>query len=210
MTLLLVRHGESEGNRDRVVQGWHDSPLTELGRRQADLAARRLAGDGIAAIHSSPLRRARETADAVAARTGLEVAELPDLREYDFGEAQGLTWDEMRARFRVRGRDWGRGAIPGEEGMPAFRARVSAAIGALLERHADETAAVVLHGGVIGAVAAWVFGLGDDEFAQIFTANCGVTELGAGPDGRPLLRSLNEVCHLSAAGGAPRESWLAG
>ena len=210
MTLLLVRHGESEGNRDRIVQGWYDSPLTELGREQADLAARRLARAPLAAIYSSPLRRARQTADAVAARTGLGVTELPDLSEYDFGEAQGLTWDEMRARFRVRGRDWGRGAIPGEEGMPAFRARVSRSVGALLARHGDETVAVVLHGGVIGAVAAWVFGLGDDEFAQIFTANCGVSELEAAPDGRPLLRSLNEVCHLSPAGAAPREPWLAG
>lgn len=209
MTLLLLRHGESEGNRTRVVQGQLTHyGLTPLGREQAEAAGRRLAGLEIDALYSSHLRRARETADIVAAHTGHEVIELPDLQEYGFGEAQGLTWDEVRERFDVVGRAWGRGRIPGEEGSAAFRERVAHQIGGLAERHRDGTAVAVLHGGVLGAIVGRICGLGDGEYAQIFTANCGITEVGVAQDGRLALRSLNDTCHLRALGGPQTEPWL--
>ena len=209
MTLLLLRHGESEGNRARVVQGQLSHyALTPLGREQAEAAARRLAALDLAALYSSPLRRARETADIVAAHSGLEVIEAPDLQEYGFGEAQGLTWDEMVERFHVVGRDWGRGSVPGEEGSAAFRDRVARQIGELAGRHREGTAVAVLHGGVLGAAVARICGLGDGEYAQIYTANCGITEVAVAPDGRLALRGLNDVCHLRALGGARTEPWL--
>ena len=209
MTLLLLRHGESEGNLARVVQGQLTHyALTPLGREQAEAAARRLAGLEIDALYSSDLRRARETADIVAAHNGHEVVELRDLREYGFGEAQGLTWDVVRERFEVVGRAWGRGSIPGEEGGSKFRDRVAQQIRELAERHEDGTAVAVLHGGVLGATVARICDLGDSEYAQIFTANCGITEVAAAQDGRLTLRSLNDVCHLRALGGPQTEPWL--
>ncbi len=209
MTLLLLRHGESEGNVARVVQGQLSHyALTPLGREQAEAAGRRLAGLEIDALYSSHLRRARETADIVAAHSGHEVIELPDLQEYGFGEAQGLTWDEVRARFDVVGRAWGRGRIPGEEGSAVFRERVARQIGELAERHRAGTAVAVLHGGVLGAAVGRICGLGDTEYAQIYTANCGITEVGVAQDGRLTLRSLNDTCHLRALGGPQTEPWL--
>ncbi len=208
MSLLLLRHGESEGNRDRRIQGWLEYPLTALGREQADASGRHLASFEVTALYSSPLRRARETADLVATHSGHDVVALPDLREYHFGEAEGLVWAEARERWGLEGRDWGRGRIPGEEGVRAFRARVARQIEELLERHQDETAICVVHGGVLGAVVAWLCGLADDRYAQIYTANCGITTIAANEDGRPALLVLNEVCHLRALGAIQKEPWL--
>ena len=101
----------------------------------------------------------------VAEHTGLEIVDLPDLREYRFGEAQGLLWSEAQARFGFGGRDWGSGGVPGEEGTSAFRDRVSQQIEELAQRHASDVAIAVLHGGVVGALVSRLMGLADSEYA---------------------------------------------
>lgn len=209
MTLLLLRHGESEGNAEGRIQGSSDEGLTALGRRQAEAAGRRLAGAGASAVYSSPLLRARGTAAVVAAHAGREtVAELPALREYGFGEAEGMRWEEARVRYGLDGRNWGRGRIPGEERMSAFRDRVLAAVEELALRHASDVAIAVTHGGVVGAVVSRLLGLGDGEYAQIHSANCSLTEL-RHAEGRTTIGLLNDVCHLYALGSVPGEPWLA-
>ena len=208
MTLLLLRHGESEGNVQRRIQGWAEYELTELGREQAEAAGRHLAGSGASALYSSPLRRARGTAEIVGARLGLAVVDLPDLREYRFGEADGLLWREAQRRFGLVGRDWGSGRVPGEEGMPAFRDRVARQLEELAQRHAEEVAIAVTHGGVLGAFAARLMGLEDGAYAQIYAANCGLTTVRSGMDGHTAIEVLNEVCHLRALGEIQKEPWL--
>ena len=175
MTLHIVRHGESAGNARGIIQGSLDLPLTERGREQAERVARRLHGRPIGAVYSSPLRRAAETADAIGARLALPVMPEPALTEYGFGAAEGLPWAEVRRRWRLADGDWGRGLVPGEEGTAAFRARVWARVWALLERHPEEDAVLVAHGGVIGAVVAQAWGLGERAHAQIYAANGGIT-----------------------------------
>lgn len=209
MTLLLLRHGESEGNAEGRIQGSSDEGLTDLGRRQAEAAGRRLARAGAAALYSSDLRRARDTAAVVAAHTGHEaVAEIPALREYGFGEAEGMRWEAARDRYGLDGRNWGSGRIPGEERMAAFRDRVHAAIEELALRHASDVAVAVTHGGVVGAIVSRLLGLGDDGHASIHSANCGVTELRTGADGRIAIGLLNDVCHLRELGAVPADPWL--
>jgi broad specificity phosphatase PhoE len=207
VTLLLVRHGESEGNALGVVQGWQPHPLTPFGHEQAAATAVRLAALEVATVYSSPLARARQTAEAIAATQGLEVADLPDLREYCFGEAEGLRWDEARVRFGLDGRSWGAGEIPGEEGMEAFRARIGAQVAALAERHSEDLAVAVVHGGVLGAVVATVCELPLGVYAQIHTANCGITTV-TFREGRVAIEVLNDVCHLRDLGTVPKEPWL--
>ncbi len=195
MTLLLVRHGESTGNAERLIQGWLDVPLTPLGRRQAAAVAARLASAGASALYSSPLRRARETADAVAAATGLAVVELDALREYHFGEAQGLRYADAAARWGRAERGWGVGPVPGEEGLPAFRARVGAGIVELATRHDTDIAIAVMHGGVLGAIVAELCALPHDVYAQVYAANCGLTTL-VREQGRDVIAAYNDHCHL--------------
>ena len=97
--VILIRHGESEANRDGRSLGRADSPLTERGRRQVAALGRALADEPIGRVLSSPLRRAADAAAAVAAPHGLEVETCDGLIEMEVGEMEGLPWAEARARF---------------------------------------------------------------------------------------------------------------
>ena len=195
MTLLFARHGQSEGNAQRVMQGWLDLELSAAGREQAAILARRLAGSGASRLYSSPLRRARATADAIAERIGLDVEELPDLREYGYGEAQGLTWQTAVDRWGLTAEAWGTGLVPGEEGGQVFRDRVTACFDELIVRHAGDAAIVVSHGGVLGSLVAHVLGLSWRDFVPIAGVNCGLTIFDWERDA-PVLTALNDDCHL--------------
>ena len=151
--ILLARHGETEWNRVGRWQGHADQPLNETGRRQAAELAARLAGDGITAVYSSDLARARETADAVASRLRLDVVEDEGLREIDVGSWSGLTRDEVRARFPDGYARWLAGEI-GHDGetREELTARVVPAVESIADAHPGELVLVVTHGGAIRAL----------------------------------------------------------
>jgi len=98
-TLILARHGETDWNRENRFQGHADPPLNDLGREQSAALAASLAEERIARIYTSPLRRAAETAEIVAAALGLDVEHVEGLREIDVGAWSGLTRDEIAASF---------------------------------------------------------------------------------------------------------------
>src|SRR5262245_19890061 len=106
LKLTLLRHAETDWNRERRYQGWTDTGLSAVGRAQAEAAARRLAGQPFAAVWSSPLRRARDTAAAIATAQGLAVKEHAAFMEMGFGEWEGLTVAEVEARFPEEHRAW--------------------------------------------------------------------------------------------------------
>ena len=106
-TILLARHGETDWNVERRVQGHSDTPLNDTGRAQARALAEELAGEPIDAVYSSDLVRAHETARIVAAQRGLEVTAIRDLRERNFGTWEGLTDEEIYVRHpQARDRSW--------------------------------------------------------------------------------------------------------
>jgi broad specificity phosphatase PhoE len=144
-TVLLVRHGETDWNREHRWQGWADVPLNELGRRQAAELAGRLRGVRLDAVYSSDLRRAHETAELVAAEHGLPVVADPGLREIDVGSWSGLTRPEIDERF---GGEWPADAETGEE----HATRVRAAAARILRAHPGGTVLLVTHGGTIRAL----------------------------------------------------------
>lgn len=199
MTLLLVRHGESAGNVARIVQGWRDEPLTERGRTQAAAVVERLAAHQprAAAVYSSTLARARDTAAPLAAALGLPLVERTELREYGYGEAEGLRWAQIEERFGLTLGQWGRGTLPGEEGPVAFEERVGRCIDELAARHEHAVAAVVTHGGVITRIVARVLGLPDGAPPRIHLGNGSLTVL-ATERGEPSLALLNDDCHIVA------------
>ena len=160
-TILLVRHAETEWNRTRRWQGHANPPLNPEGRRQADELARALARDRFDAIYSSDLRRAYETADAVARGRELEVVLDPGLREIDVGEWSGLTTAEIESRY-VNG--FGRHLMGGDgwehgETHAAMSARVISAVSRIAEAHPDGRVLCVLHGGTIRALLAHAEGI---------------------------------------------------
>ena len=182
--LLLARHGETDWNRVGRWQGHADPPLNERGRRQAAELADRLAGDGIAAVYSSDLARADQTARVVADRLGLDVVQDPGLREIDVGSWSGLTRAEVEQRFPVGYARWLGGEI-GHDGetREQLASRVIDAARTIAGRHEGETVLLVTHGGVIRALRRHAAGDPGDA-----VANCG-TVLFALADGVLVVQS---------------------
>ena len=157
----MVRHGESDWNVERRWQGHADRPLTDRGRGQAQNLAARLAGVDLDAVYSSDLRRAWETAEAVASAKGLDVIRLPELREVDVGSWSGLTRDECEARFPEAFARWRAGGSGWDDGesYEEMGERIVEAIGRLAAEHQGGAILVVSHGGPIRAVHAHALGV---------------------------------------------------
>ena len=168
-TLLLARHGETDWNHARRWQGHADRPLTERGRAQAASLAERLADIALDAVYASDLQRARETAVVVAAKQGLEVIELPDLREVDVGSWQGLTREEAEARFPDGYQRWLAGGTGWDDGetYEQMSARVIAAVERIAAARDGGRFLIVSHGGPIRAIHAAALGLGVDAYRRI-------------------------------------------
>jgi broad specificity phosphatase PhoE len=155
-TVFLARHGESDWNAANRFQGHIDRPLTDLGREQARALADLVAVERVEAVYTSPLRRARETADIVAARAGLEPVALPDLREVDTGSWSGLSRAEVQSRFPDGFERWVAGGSGWEDGETheQMAERVLRALRSIAEAHPEGRVLVVSHGGPIRAIHA--------------------------------------------------------
>jgi len=181
--LLLVRHGETDWNRDGRWQGGSDTRLNDVGREQARALAQQLDGE-IDVLYSSDLARARETAEIVAAKLGLEVRLDPRLRERGFGSWEGLTTTEIEERFAEAHRRWLAGEGAGADDAEAFEdfsARVEEFLSDVLRLHPGEEVLVVSHGGsirVIHALAAGVDYVRDHRLIP-GVPNCSVARYGA-------------------------------
>jgi probable phosphoglycerate mutase len=152
VTLIsLVRHGQTDWNLAKRIQGSSDIPLNATGRSQAEATGRALAGGRFDAIFASPLSRALDTARIIAGHVGLpEPTRLPALAERQYGEAEGLTGAEILER-------WPEGMpVPGRESREEVVARALPALAQLGERHPDEQLIVVSHGGVISSLVRHV------------------------------------------------------
>ncbi|HEY4153209.1 MAG TPA: histidine phosphatase family protein [Pseudolysinimonas sp.] len=145
--LYLVRHGETDWNRQRRIQGLTDIPLNETGRAQARATGMLLTRRRWDAIFSSPLDRARETASIIAAEVGLAEPTLVDaLVERNYGQAEGMDWLQVETRF-PHGT-----VVPGRESREQVGARVIPALMELAANRPGEALLVVSHGGAIRSV----------------------------------------------------------
>jgi probable phosphoglycerate mutase len=186
-TLLLVRHGETDWNRDGRWQGHSDTQLNDAGREQA----RRVAGElgDVDVIYSSDLARARETAKIIAAQLGdIEVNVDNRLRERSFGAWEGRTGPEIEADFAEQHARWRAGDGAGADDAEAFEAfgdRVRDFLEDVLARHPGETVLVVAHGGPIRVIHAVASGLDyvRDHRSIPGVPNCAVARYAAG-DGK--------------------------
>jgi broad specificity phosphatase PhoE len=168
-TIFLARHGESDWNVEKRFQGHTDRPLTERGREQAYALADLVAGEKIDAIYTSPLSRAQETAEIVAARVGLEPVALPELREVDTGSWSGLSRADVEARFPEGFARWRSGGSGWEDGetYEEMAERVISALGTVAEAHPDGRVLVISHGGPIRAIHAAAEGLAIDDYRRL-------------------------------------------
>ena len=155
--ILLARHGETNENRERRFQGQKDVPLSDHGREQARALADEAAEEPLAALYTSPLVRARETAEIVAARIGLEPRPDDRLKEVDVGAWQDRLKDDVEredpdawAAFRAAGDEF---RFPGGESFAEQQERVIAALVDITQR-GDLPALVVCHRGVVRCALA--------------------------------------------------------
>jgi broad specificity phosphatase PhoE len=181
-TLLLVRHGETDWNRDGRWQGHSDTHLNDAGREQA----RQVAADlgHVDVIYASDLTRARETAEIIAADLGLDVRTDARLRERSFGAWEGLSMPEIEEQFGDALARWRLGDGPGAddaEPFEAFAERVREFVEEVLARHPDEAVLVVSHGGSIRVIHALASGLDyvRDHRAIPGVPNCAVARYAA-------------------------------
>jgi 2,3-bisphosphoglycerate-dependent phosphoglycerate mutase len=205
MHFLLIRHGESVANAEKRLQGQFDSPLSDLGRAQARALGRRLRSEGwdVAAIYASDLSRASETAAILGEMLDLPVYLDPRLREYDAGVLNGLTWDEIDARYPDLWREMRASPawvpIPGEEGPGVFVDRLAALVADVRARHHDgQTIVLVGHGASLGVLISNLLGIDTRNSPQPFRlGNASLSLLEFTPRGVRVSR-LNDTSHLSS------------
>jgi len=211
--ITLIRHGESVWNGERRIQGNQDPPLSPRGRRQAALLAARLGvhlAQRPAALYASPLRRAAETAEIVAAAFSVPVLPEPGLREIGLGAWEGRTVPEIRAgspgAYEAWLQDPQAHPAPGGERLEAFAARVTAAFERLRGAHPGADLVLVSHGGPIKVLLCHTLGLDVRLLFRIKQDNTALSAIQLDGETRRVVL-LNDTCHLRDAGAdvAPRD-----
>ena len=199
--VILIRHGETEWNRVERFRGRIDIDLNEEGRRQADAVARRLSHWRIGSIYSSPLKRARQTAEPIAAACGLEVTTLEGIQDVDYGSWAGLSAEEARAQYPEAFETWVHTPLstqfPQGESLRRVQVRAWSTLDGVCSAHEGETVALVSHVVVNRALICAALGLVGDAFWKIGQDNAAINVLMA-LHGRYRVLLLNDTCHLES------------
>ena len=202
ISLCLLRHGETLWNQEKRWQGQADVPLTEVGIEQARSLALQLRKEGkpIAAVHTSPLSRAFNTAEIVADALGLRPVLAPHWSEWNVGTWSGLTTEEVVARH---GEEWGRlragEDLPrgGGETLAQFQQRVLRGVELIAEKHAGERVVVVTHRRPIGTLLLHCRGLPANRYRDVERiGNGSLTEV-AFQNGKAVIHRVNDMAHLA-------------
>jgi 2,3-bisphosphoglycerate-dependent phosphoglycerate mutase len=200
--LHVVRHADAVPESDdafAIYDDYEAHPLSERGRAQARAVAERCAELDLAAVYASPIRRARETAEAIGAAAGVAVHDEPDVREIAIGAIETEASMTMRARLEwlamVAMRDGSWTGIAGTEPSHTVRERMLRALDAIAARHAGRRVAVVSHAGSINAALGAIMETAHDFVFPLANASVSVIRIGGG---RRLLMSANETAHLVA------------
>ena len=198
--LILVRHGQVEWNRVERFRGRADLELNETGLWQAQALAKRIREDFVVdAIYSSPLRRARQTAEAIARETNLPIRVLDGLNDLDYGDWTGLTPEEVAVRYPQLYDLWltkpEQLPIPGGETFDDVRRRALAAVEEVVSRHEGQTVVLASHKAVCKILVCSLMGLSNGSFWRIEQDNAALNLIRY-ETGRYVIELLNDTCHL--------------
>lgn len=199
--IILVRHGQTEWNREERFRGRAQVPLNETGLIQAEATGRRIAAEWRpTAIYSSPLSRAIKTAEVIARYFDLPVQVHPGLTDIDYGQWEGLTPDEVRKLSPKMIDDWfntpDSTRIPGGETLAHVRARAMETINEIVAHHEGQSIVVVGHTVINRIILLGVLGLSNDRFWRLRQDTCAMNCIEADM-GDFTLVSLNDTCHMS-------------
>jgi ribonuclease H / adenosylcobalamin/alpha-ribazole phosphatase len=197
---LLLRHGQTPMSVEKRYAGRSDVPLTAAGVQQAAAAAKRLASAGLDVIVASPLRRAVQTAQEVAAVTGAAVVTDDGFRETDFGAWEGLTFAEVRERWPDELTTWladPAAAPPAGESFTEVSERVTAALHRVLTTRAGQRVLIVSHVTPIKMLVTEALLARPAALSRMHLDVAALSEIDWYPDGPAVLRSFNDTAHLS-------------
>ena len=195
-TLYLIRHGETDHNASGRMQGWLDIPLNSMGFHQAKLLAHRFRGKRVAAVYTSPLVRAAETARAVAEAVSVTINIDERLREYNMGDWSGMTFEEIvRSEPNFSAHGPVEIPVPNGESAQQMYARVSSFLREVTERHPDQRVVAVSHGGTLAMVVATMLGMPVLRRQPFSFGNTSIAKADFS-HGHWRLRTLNDQCHL--------------
>jgi broad specificity phosphatase PhoE len=200
MKLILIRHGETEWNKQRRIQGCRsDTRLSQKGLEQADRLAAVLRKERIDAIYASPMKRASETAQIIAEACKLPVHVFNELREIDAGELDGLFERELTGPYETAWKEFRNGnastPLPGGESLQDVQKRTSWAVDRMLEKHVDGTVVVVAHLLANLAMVCQALGINLGQIARFKQAPASITILELTTQGNSLFL-FNDTCHL--------------
>jgi broad specificity phosphatase PhoE len=199
--IYLVRHGQTEWNREAIFRGTTDVPLNDSGIEEAGLAAEALRRIAIEAVYSSPLARARQTAEPIARVHGLDLRIAEGLMDLCFGEWQGVSYQAVREKYPDLYRAWREAphtiAFPGGESLAALQTRAVGAVREIVCHHPDGTIAMVSHRVVNRVLICGLVGIDLARFWQIGQDTTAINRL-IWREGRFILSCLNDTCHLRA------------
>ena len=200
----MTRHGETDWNKAKRIQGQTDIPLNERGRRQAEALAGRLKAVRFDAVYSSDIGRVLETTKIIVSAQDREVpvTALPALRECDYGQWEGLTRDEIAVCYPEDWRAWvqngGIGRPTGGEDYAELMKRA----GLLFDRIAGEEQTILIstHLGPVRGTVCHALGLNASSLSSFWVSNGSLSRLDCLPGTKPQLALLNDTCHLDGMG----------
>ena len=205
--IFLLRHGQTDWNKDKIFRGRADVPLNEHGRREAEALARHLESVRVTACYSSPLSRAVETAEIASRTHSLRVNLDAGIIDIDYGKWQGLPDAEVSKKFAETYRRWHetphRVRFPGGESLATVRKRSLASLDRIRSSHPDDIVYVVAHRVVTKVIMCAVLGLSNSAFWKIQQDNCAYNIIEFSDDDS-IVVLMNDTCHMRVAGISPK------
>jgi alpha-ribazole phosphatase len=198
--IYLVRHGETEWNASLKYQGQTDVPLSETGKKQADLLGKRLAASKFDGFYSSDLARAYETAGIISLYHKQQIKRIPELREINFGLWEGLDYKEIMGKYPDEIKQWWEkpllARIPGGETMDEMIKRTTTTVRTIVESHNSGNIVVVTHGGVVRSIVGTVLGMDMNKYWRLRLDNACLNIIDFPEWDKGVLTLFNDCSHL--------------
>ncbi len=212
MLLYLLRHGETDWNVEQRIQGVSDTALNEVGVAQAEALACALRGCSIACVYTSPLRRARRTAEIVARALDAPLLEEAGIAELNQGELEGAAFRHLHQTHPEFMEVWqnhpAEARMPGGESLPELQERAWAAMECLLEAHESEVIAAVSHNLAIITILCNILGAELNGFRRLRQHNAAMNIVEHTPQRGWSVVTMNSLAHLQETPVSGRNSYL--
>ena len=204
--IILVRHGRTPWNKDKIFRGTVDIPLDEVGKQEASLAGEWLKGETIQDAYASPLSRAMDTARAIAQHHGVPVQELPGLIDINYGDWQGVPLAEVKVKYVDLYRQWETAPqtvrFPNGETLDEVRARALAAVDEVMTLNPDKTILLAAHRAVNKVLISAFLGIDNSHYWRIGQDTTAINRF-AGVGNTWHIQLVNDTCHLRSMSRGP-------